>query len=504
MNVLIVSPEAVPFAKTGGLADVAGSLPKYLTRLGASAALVMPLYQKVPQSGQKLVKMAPTIRVPIGDKVLSGSIWQSTLPDSDTPAYFLDQRDFYNRPELYGANGKDYPDNCQRFIFFCRGTLELIKALGLKVDVLHLNDWQTGLIPAYIRTLYARESAVADIATLFTIHNLAYQGLFWHWDMPLTGLSWDLFNWTELEFYGKLSFMKSGLVFADALSTVSKQYAREIQTEENGAGLEGVLTQRRDDLFGVVNGVDYTVWNPEVDRLLPANYSASDLRGKAACKTQLQKEQHLAVRGDVPLIGIISRLVDSKGFDLLSELFDEMMKLDLQFVLLGTGDPKYNALFADLAKKYPGRFGANITFDERLAHLIEAGSDMYLMPSQYEPCGLNQIYSLKYGSVPIVRETGGLRDTIVNLTDETLRNGTATGFSFRVYKAPALLEALKRAVAFYNHGRRDGWSRLVANCMKQDWSWERSAREYIEVYQWAVDHRHRSAKPARAEKAGKC
>ena len=482
MNVLIVSPEAVPFAKTGGLADVAGSLPKYLTRLGASAALVMPLYQKVPQSGQKLVKMAPTIRVPIGDKVLSGSIWQSTLPDSDTPAYFLDQRDFYNRPELYGANGKDYPDNCQRFIFFCRGTLELIKALGLKVDVLHLNDWQTGLIPAYIRTLYARESAVADIATLFTIHNLAYQGLFWHWDMPLTGLSWDLFNWTELEFYGKLSFMKSGLVFADALSTVSKQYAREIQTEENGAGLEGVLTQRRDDLFGVVNGVDYTVWNPEVDRLLPANYSASDLRGKAACKTQLQKEQHLAVRGDVPLIGIISRLVDSKGFDLLSELFDEMMKLDLQFVLLGTGEPKLHELFAKIARDHPQKASVYLTFDNTLAHEIEAGADMFLMPSRYEPCGLNQFYSLRYGTIPIVRKTGGLADSIVNYSAATSRKGVATGFVFEKCSAKAMLGAIKKAVDLY---RRDSkaWTRLRLTAMKQDFTWTASAREYDKLLQ---------------------
>jgi starch synthase len=502
MNVMIVSPEAVPFAKTGGLADVAGALPKYLSKLGVNVSLVMPLYQNVAQSGEKLLKLPPAVKVPIGDKVFEGSIWQSFLPGTKVPVYFIDQKEFYNRPELYGVKGKDYTDNCQRFIFFCRATLELIKTLGLKVEILHANDWQTGLIPVYIKTLYANDPAVGGITTLFTVHNLAYQGLFWHWDMPLTGLPWELFNWTELEFYGKLSFLKGGLTFADALSTVSKQYAKEIQTEEYGCGLEGVLTQRRDSLFGVVNGVDYNVWNPEVDELIPAKYSASDLSAKARCKAHLQAEQKLPVRPDVPLIGCISRLVDQKGFDILVEVMDEMLGFDLEFVLLGTGEPKYHKIFPDLAKKYPSRLAVNITFDNLLAHLIEAGSDMFLMPSAFEPCGLNQIYSLKYGSVPIVRETGGLKDTIVNVTDETLENGTATGFSFRVYKSAALLETVKRALGFYT--RKSGWNRLVQSCMSQDWSWERAAREYIDVYTRAIEHRPKRGKAARTsqEKVG--
>jgi len=261
---------------------------------------------------------------------------------------------------------------------------------------------------------------------------------------------------------------------------VSKQYAREIQTEEYGSGLEGVLTQRRDVLFGVVNGVDYNVWNPAVDELIPANFSPEDLKGKTTCKAALQMEQGLPVNPDVPLIGLISRLADQKGFDILAEIFDEMMTLDVQFVLLGTGMPKYHEMFETFAKKYPGKLAANITFDNTLAHKIEAAGDMYLMPSQYEPCGLNQIYSLKYGAVPIVRETGGLKDTIVNATDKTLADGTATGFSFRVYKSAALLAAIKRALACY--AQKDTWRELVANCMRQDWSWDRAAREYIEIY----------------------
>jgi starch synthase len=495
MNVMIVSPEAVPFAKTGGLADVAGALPKYLGKLGVNASLVMPLYPNVAQSGVKLTKLAPVVRVPIGDKVFEGALWQSVIPDSQTPVYFIDQKDFYNRPELYSVKGKDYPDNCQRFLFLCRATLELIKALGLEVDVLHANDWQTGLIPVYIKTLYAKDPAIGGIATLFTVHNLAYQGLFWHWDMPLTGLSWDLFNWTELEFYGKLSLLKGGLTFSDAINTVSKQYAKEIQTEEYGCGLEGVLTQRRDSLFGVVNGVDYSVWNPEVDTLIPAKFSMRDLSGKARCKAQLQKSQKLPERSDTPLIGCISRLVDQKGFDLLVEILDELLGQDVQMVLLGTGEPKYNRIFPEMAKKYPTKLAVSVAFDNQLAHLIEAGSDMYLMPSAFEPCGLNQIYSLKYGTVPVVRETGGLKDTIVNVTDETLARGTATGFSFRAYKSAALLETLKRAMAFYT--QKSGWSRLVQNCMKQDWSWERSGREYVDVYRWAMEHRAKRNKNAR-------
>ena len=500
MNVMVVSAEAVPYAKTGGLADVAGALPKYLAKLGVNACLVMPLYQKVPQCGAKLVKLEPTLRIVIGDKIYTGAIYQATLPDSKVPVYFLEQKQLFDRPDLYGEKGKDYTDNCTRFIYYCRGTLELIKTLGLKVDVLHVNDWQTGLIPVYLKTLYAADPAVKDIATLFTVHNLAYQGLFWHWDMPLTGLSWDLFNWTEMEFYGKLNFMKSGLVFSDALSTVSKQYAKEIQTEEYGCGLEGVLTARRESLFGVVNGVDYNVWNPGIDSLIPAKYSPDDLAGKAKCKAQLQREQKLPVRPDVPMLGLISRLVDQKGFDILAAIMDEVMGYDLQFVILGTGDPKYHALLEGMARKYPGKLALNITFDNRLAHLIEAGSDMYLMPSAYEPCGLNQIYSLKYGSVPIVRETGGLKDTIVNVSDETLKSGTATGFSFRVYKPAALLEAIKRALAFYS--KKAAWQELVVNGMRRDWSWERAAREYVELYEWTVKHRGKTGKVARPITAG--
>jgi starch synthase len=310
--------------------------------------------------------------------------------------------------------------------------------------------------------------------------------------MPLTGLSWSLFNWTELEFYGKLSFIKGGLVFADAVNTVSKQYAKEIQTEEFGSGLEGVLTQRRNELFGVVNGVDYSVWNPEVDELLPAHYSPRDLSGKAKCKETLQAEQKLAVRPDTPLIGMISRMVDQKGFDILAECFEELMTNDVQFVLLGTGDPKYHDMFQKLHAKYPDKVAVNITFDNRLAHLIEAGADLFMMPSRYEPCGLNQLYSLKYATAPIVNETGGLKDTVTNVSDRGIEDGTATGFTFRTYHSKALMEAIRRALACYRQKR--AWKKLTLNCMAQDWSWTRSAREYIDIYNFAIKRRQDTKK----------
>ena len=484
MNVLVVSSEAVPFVKTGGLADVAGALPLYLREVGVSTALMLPLYQKVTESGLKLTRERATIRVPLGEKVVEGAIWSGRIPESDVPVYFLQQDAFFNRPELYGEKGKDYADNSQRFIFFSRGCLEAIKALRLKPDVLHVNDWQTGLIPVYIKTLYKDDPDVAGIATLMTVHNLAYQGTFWHWDMPLTGLSWDLFNWTELEFYGKINFLKGGLVFADGLNTVSKTYAQEIQTEEYGAGLEGMLTQRRNELFGVVNGIDYRIWNPAIDPHIATQYSPDDLSGKADCKRALQSESNLSAEPRTPLIGIISRLDQQKGFDLIEQVMEEIMDLGVQLVLLGTGDPRYHEVFEQMARKHPEQFAAHLKFDNALAHRIEAGADIFLMPSRFEPCGLNQLYSLKYGTVPVVRAVGGLKDTIVDANPKSVKSGKANGFSFEPYEAQAMLGAIRRAVELYRKPK--DWKTLMLTGMGQDWSWERAAREYLDLYNWTV------------------
>ena len=486
MNVVVAASEVTPFSKTGGLADVAGSLPKYLAKLGHTVSVIAPLYRATKTGGPEIQDTGRFVNVQIMDKPVTGRIFESTLPGSEVPVYLISNDDYYGREDLYfdKTRNTDYADNCERFVFFSRATLETIKTLGIPADVLHCNDWQTGLVPAYVKTLYAKTRGLAGIRTLFTVHNLAYQGVFWHWDMKLTGLDWDLFNWRQLEFYGKLNFMKAGLIFGDVLNTVSRRYAEEIQTEEFGSGLEGVLQERAGDLYGVVNGVDYTIWNPEHDPLIPATYSAADTSGKAACKKTLLEAQNLPEREGVPLVGIISRLAAQKGFDILELALDDIMKLDLQIVVLGTGERKYHDLLQAAAKRHPGKIAVNLAFDNKLAHQIEAGCDMLLMPSHYEPCGLNQLYSLRYGTVPIVRATGGLADTVVNCHFETLANGTATGFVFRRYGPAELLDAIRHALDVYQ--RAEGWAKLVRTGMEQDWSWSRSASEYAQLYEKAM------------------
>lgn len=486
MNIIFVASEVAPYAKTGGLADVAGSLPKFLAQLGHNVAVFMPLYRQVKQSKQEFTDTGETFSVVIGDKLIDGKIFAGKMPKSKVPIYFIANDDYFDRPELYmdRAKNADYDDNSERFIFFARGVLEAAEILGLKPDVVHCNDWQSALIPAYIKTIYGEGRAVSDAKTLLTIHNMGYQGLFWHWDMKLTGLSWTLFNWQQLEFYGRLNFLKAGIVFADQVNTVSRRYAEEIQADEFGHGLAGALRERSDSLFGVVNGIDYTDWSPEVDELIPAKYSMKDMTGKATCKEHLLKLHNLPKKKRTPLIGMISRLDKQKGFDILELALPRLMEMDLQMVILGTGDKKYHDLFEAAAKRYPEKLAINLAFNNQLAHQIEAGSDMFMMPSRYEPCGLNQLYSLKYGTVPVVRATGGLADTIVDCTDETLASGQATGFSFEQYTPVDLLETVERALKFWR--REEAWDKLVHNGMRQDWSWSRSAKEYVALYKRAL------------------
>lgn len=483
MNILLATSEAVPFAKTGGLADVSAALPLELSRLGHRPAVILPAYRRALRCGQPIESTGFDVSVQIGSKTVEGALLKSRLPDSDVPVYLIEQDDYFNRDELYGIDGNDYVDNCERFVFFCRAVLEAIRLLHLEVDVLHANDWQTGLLPAYLKTEYRAVPECERIASLFTIHNLAYQGTFWHWDMLLTGLDWKFFNWHQMEFYGKLNLMKTGLVFADAINTVSPRYSEEIQSSPLGCGLEGVLQQRHDVLSGIINGVDYSTWNPATDPNLPMNFDVNHAaEGKAACKAALQAELGLPVLPRTPLIGLISRLADQKGLDLVAGVIQEWVRTtDAQWTILGSGDAKYQQLLGTLAERYPQRVSARLHFSDPLAHRIEAGADMFLMPSRYEPCGLNQLYSLKYGTVPVVRATGGLADTITNATPETLANGTATGFSFREYEMLALSETLRRAVEAYNQPQI--WTQLVTTGMRQDWSWSRSARQYVELYQ---------------------
>jgi starch synthase len=365
--------------------------------------------------------------------------------------------------------------------------MEAIRLLPLELDLIHVHDWQTALVPALLKTEYAGVPGYERVASLFTIHNLAYQGRFWHWDMLLTGMDWKYFNWRQMEFFGDLNLMKTGLVFADALSTVSPRYAQEIQTAEHGCGLEGVLKERRGVLTGIVNGVDYSEWNPATDRHIAANYTTKNVQpGKGQCKAALQKSLGLPVSPQTPLVGLVGRLAAQKGLDLVEGVITQWVRTsDTQWAILGTGEPKYQELFERLADEFPDKVAVKIGFSNPLAHAIEAGADMFLMPSRYEPCGLNQLYSLKYGTVPVVRATGGLADTIVDATEETIAAGTATGFSFAPYEVKALAEALSRAHAIYRE-RPEVWRQLIASGMHQDWSWANSARKYVDLYRQTI------------------
>ncbi len=487
MNILFATTEAAPFCKTGGLGDVCGALPIELERLGDAPQIIMPAFRQALESGQPIESTGVRFESPIGRKLVSGELLKSRLPDSGVPVYLVKQDEYFNRNELYRENDQDYRDNCERFVFFSRAVLETIKALDLSIDVLHCHDWQTGMLPAYLKTLYSARPRFQSIASLFTIHNLAYQGNFWHWDMELTGVGWEHFNWQQMEFYGRLNFLKTALSFGDILTTVSPTYAQEIQSPPASCGLDGILGHRKDDLYGVLNGVDYSVWSPTRDPHIAANYDADSYHhGKAVCKAALQREMGLPERPGTPLLASIGRLAEQKGFDLIADVLPRWaQQMDVQWVLLGTGDQRYHDLLARLQREFPDRVAVRLGFSNELAHRIEAGADMFLMPSRYEPCGLNQMYSLQYGAVPIVRATGGLADTVTNCTPESLADGTANGFSFEEASSQALSEAIDRGCRTYQDPGT--WDRLVQTGMRQDWSWQRSARRYQELYNMAVN-----------------
>ena len=486
MKIVLASSEAVPFSKTGGLADVASALPKALAQAGHEVWLVVPRYPSVRSVGPlpELKPTGRTIVVPVGQQRREATLWESTLPVAGVQVLLIDYPEYFDRPSLYGENGIDYKDNCARFVFFSRAAMEAVRSLDIRPDIVHANDWQTGLVPALLAIEYRTQAGFERTRSVFTVHNMAFQGQFWHWDMLLTGLGWKYFNSKQMEFYDHLNLLKTGIVFADMVTTVSPTYAREIQTKEFGCGLEGVLSWRSRNLVGILNGVDTDIWNPAIDPALVKNYTADDFEvGKAACKAHLQRKIGLAVAPRTPLFGAVSRLTDQKGFDLICEAADELLKFDLQICVLGSGDPTFERKLQSLAKEHPNKLAVKIGFDERLAHEIEAGADAFLMPSRFEPCGLNQMYSLMYGTVPIVRAVGGLADSVVDATTENLANGRATGFSFTDYDSRELLKQMARAVEFY--GSQKKWHQLVGTGMRQDWSWRRSAAEYISVYERA-------------------
>ncbi|MDA8120945.1 MAG: glycogen synthase GlgA [Deltaproteobacteria bacterium] len=486
MKVLIASSEIVPFAKTGGLADVTGALSRALRRAGVEADCVLPLYRAVDRNRFPLAQAGPSVRVPLGHREEVGTV-EETDAGGGVCAFLVRNDRYFDREFLYGTKDGEYADNCERYTFFCRAIMEWLGRTGRKYDVLHCNDWQTALLPAYGKTLYSHEDAIRETGTVFTIHNLGYQGLFWNHDLPLTGLGWDLFNPQGLEFFGKLNLMKAGLVFADILSTVSPTYSREIQTPEYGHGLDGVLHERREDLYGIINGIDDD-WNPATDPLIAARFSREDLSGKKSCRADLLAEFGWTGTVEEPVIGMVGRLTAQKGLDLLVEVGEWLAGQRLRVVILGSGERTYEEAMADLGRKYPDRISVRVAYDNRIAHKVEAGSDIYLMPSRYEPCGLNQIYSLKYGTVPIVRHTGGLADTVID-ADEDPSGGT--GFKFRGYNSAELKDAVSRAMAAF--ADRSRWERIVNRGMEKDFSWGPSAREYVALYEKALRKRGRQA-----------
>jgi starch synthase len=488
LNVVTVSSEMVPFAKTGGLGDVCGSLPPALSKLGVNTVGFLPAFRSVLQSGIAVEPTDHTFTIDMAGKHVACRLLKTHLPGSDVVVYLIDQPQYYDRDGLYSDATGDYRDSCERFAFFNRAVVEAIDCLKLPVDILHCHDWQASLMPVYLSTKFQNKAWMEHAKSVMTIHNLAYQGSFWHLDMPLTGLSWDYFNWEQMEFHGELNLLKSGIVFADTITTVSPTYAREITTPEFGCGLESTIASRGGDVIGIVNGVDYSDWNPASDPHLPMQYDISNWReGKAEAKAHIQTEFGLEVRPEVPLVGIVSRMADQKGWDLIIPLLLHWSsQRDVQWVILGTGEKRYEDELRGLASARQGKLGVRIAFSEALAHQIEAASDMFLMPSRYEPCGLNQLYSLKYGAVPVVNATGGLADTVVDSTPETLQALRANGFVCDQYSLATLEKTLDRALQFYLHDQAT-WGQIVTTGMNEDWSWESSASAYVELFRQLLD-----------------
>lgn len=461
MKVLFVSSEVTPFAKTGGLADVAGSLPSALADAGIDTRVIMPKFASV--------------RIEEDETLAAGGV----------KVWFVRNDEFYKRKELYGDSFGDYADNLDRFVYFARQVLERCKKENFKPDIIHCNDWQAALIPVYLNTLYKYDPFFnGTTKTLFTIHNLAYQGLFDKEEFPRIGLDWSLFDIKYFEYYGKVNLMKAGLIYADQVSTVSPTYAREILTEEYGCGLEGVLKNRPGKVAGILNGIDYNLWNPATDKKICKRYSAATIADRYVNKEKFQKELGFKVDRDIPVIGMISRLADQKGCDLLIKIIHDILDMKVQFVLLGTGDTKYHVLLEKAAKAHPKNASVNLKFDAVLAEKIYAASDLFLIPSRYEPCGLSQMISFRYGAVPVVRQTGGLKDSVVEYDQKTK---AGTGFTFTDYRPDAFLGAIKRALYVYKN--KAAWADLVKRVMALDFSWKVSAGEYIRLYDTMAAHR---------------
>lgn len=460
MKIVTCASEVVPFAKTGGLADVTGALPLALEELGHEIIIIMPGYNV---GAGKVGSPVNRLKNDISYTVIGKNI----------KTYFIENDKYFNRDGLYGDKDGDYEDNLERFYYYCKRSLELLKEINFKADIIHIHDWQASLIPVYLKTVYNKDQFYKDIKTVLTIHNIAYQGLFPKELFPKLGLSSDLFHMDKLEFHGKINVLKGGMVFSDIINTVSSTYSREIQTEEFGCGLEGILRRRSGSVFGILNGLDYSIWNPQRDKFIVKDYAQKNISDKYLNKEELQKLSGFPVKKDIPLFGIVSRLAEQKGFDILAQAIDKICRMNLQLIILGTGDLKYHTLLEDISKKHSKTVSLYLKFDNSLAHKIYAGSDIFLMPSKYEPCGLGQMISLKYGTIPLVFKTGGLADTVT----------ADNGFVFDAYTKDALIATMESAMDVYRN--KEKWLQLISQAMQCNFSWEESAAKYVELYEKA-------------------
>jgi len=485
VNIVFAASECVPYSKTGGLADVVGALPKALAELGHNVSVYLPKYRQTKLTDPKVLLRSVTI--PFDDQYRFCSVLDGGK-QSGVQFYFIDYPPFFDRDALYGTSAGDYPDNAERFALYSRAVLEASKILG-PPDIFHCHDWQSALVPVLLRTSYLDDPIFRHTATVFTIHNMGYQGLFPPDTLPLLMLPWDLFTMDKMEFWGKMNFLKGALVFSDYITTVSRKYSQEIQTPEYGFGLEGVLRGRSNTVSGILNGVDYNEWSPEKDKFIARAYSPENLEGKRECKRDLLQQFGIENANlDLPVVGIVSRFAAQKGFDLIAEIADDLAGLPIIVTILGSGDKEYEDLFRNLNRQFPDKFALKVAYDNALAHRIEAGADMFLMPSRYEPCGLNQIYSLKYRTVPVVRATGGLDDTIEHWDPAA---GKGTGFKFTLYSGSSLLSTIHEALGAFKD--QSSWKKLMINGMSKDFSWTASAKEYVKIYE-----RLRPSRPASA------
>jgi len=474
MRIAMISPEVTPFAKTGGLADVAGTLAVALERLGHEVSLVMPAYRCVLQGGFALEETPIRFSVPLADRHEEGAVLRAGL-GKNISVHLIRADRYFDRESLYGTSAGDYADNAERFVFFSRAALEILR--HNPVDIVHCHDWQSALAIVFLKNQPDQYLELTSSRTVFTVHNLGFQGVFLDSAWPLLNLDRSFFSPGQLEFYGRINFLKGALLCANKITTVSPTYAREILGTEQGFGLEGVLQRRADDVVGILNGVDYGLWNPAVDPWIAERYTKSNLAAKHNCKQSLQRALGLPVRDRTPLLGMVSRLTSQKGFDLVEKIFDQLMERDLQMAILGSGEEHHEEFIRGAAEQFPKKVGVRVGFDEALAHQIEAGADIFLMPSLYEPCGLNQMFSLKYGTIPVVRAVGGLKDTVEDFDPE---QETGTGFVFGPYEPQAFMAAVERALQAY--GDKKAWTALRRRAMSMDFSWERSADAYSNLY----------------------